>query len=83
MGEKVLEFSAQWDAEVHVWWCSNDTFPVTAEATAFDELIFHVFELPPEIAGLNSLAAASAPIEVHAIAAKRGAAAEPIYTGFR
>ena len=43
-----------------------------------DELIFHVVELPPEIARPNSLAAASDAIEVHAIAAKRGAAVGPI-----
>jgi hypothetical protein len=63
--KKVFEFTAQWDAEAHVWWCSNDILPVTTEAPTLDELLSHVKELAPEMAVINGLATAGDEIEVH------------------
>jgi Domain of unknown function (DUF1902) len=51
--EKTFEFTAEWDPEAGVWWCSNDDLPVTTEAPTFDELVARVMEIAPEIAAVN------------------------------
>jgi hypothetical protein len=66
--KKVFEFSAQWDPEARVWWCSNNALPVTTEAPTFEELISHVRDLTPEIAEMNGLAAVGDEIEIHVTA---------------
>jgi Domain of unknown function (DUF1902) len=65
--KKVFEFSAQWDPEAGVWWCSNDALPVTTEAPTFDELVTRVMEIAPEIAELNGIAPPGEEIEIHII----------------
>lgn len=62
---KVFEFSAQWDPEAGVWWCSNAELPVTTEAPTFDQLVTRVLEIAPEIAELNGIAPRGEEIEIH------------------
>jgi hypothetical protein len=75
--KKVFEFSARWDPEAHVWWCSNDVLPVTTVAPTFEELVSNVAELAPEIAGMNGLAAAGDEIEVHVTAERTQSVSVP------
>jgi hypothetical protein len=64
-----FEIRAKWDGEAGVWWCSNDELPLTTEAPTFDQLVVSVFEIAPEIAAENGLAAPPGDeIEVHVIA---------------
>ena len=65
---KAFEITAQWDAESGVWWCSNDELPMTTEAPTFEELVARVFEIAPEIAAENGLAAPGEEIELHIVA---------------
>ena len=68
--KKVFGFTAQWDAEGGVWWCSNDELPVVTEASTFEELVTRVSEIAPEIAAANGLASVGDEIEIHVVAEK-------------
>src|SRR5712691_922305 len=65
---KAFEITAQWDDEAGVWWCSNDELPLTTEAPTFEQLVARVFEIAPEIAAINGLAAPGDEIELHVFA---------------
>jgi Domain of unknown function (DUF1902) len=66
--KKLFEFTAQWDPETGVWWCSNDELPVTTEAPTFDELVARVMEIAPEMAEVNGLARSGEQIEIRVVA---------------
>jgi uncharacterized protein DUF1902 len=65
-----FEIRAEWDGEAGVWWCSNDDLPLTTEARTFEQLVSRVFEIAPEIAAENGLAARGEKIEAHVIAGR-------------
>jgi hypothetical protein len=65
---KSFQIRVEWDDEAGVWWCSNNELPLTTEAPTFEQLVSRVFEITPEIAAENGLAALGDDIEVHVIA---------------
>jgi hypothetical protein len=66
-----FEIRAEWDGEAGVWWCSNDELPLTTEAPTFEQLIFLVLKIAPEVAGENGLAWPGDEMEVHFTAGTR------------
>jgi hypothetical protein len=62
--KKIFEFSAHWDHEAGVWWCSNDELPVATEAPTFDELVARIMEIAPEMAEVNGLVPPGEQIEI-------------------
>jgi uncharacterized protein DUF1902 len=66
--KKVFQFSAQWDPEARVWWCTNDELPVATEAPTFEELVARVMEIAPEMAEVNGIAPPGEEIEIHVTA---------------
>jgi hypothetical protein len=63
-GKRVFEFTAQWDAEAGVWWCSNDELPASTQAPTFDELVARVMEIAPEMAEINRVVPPGELIEI-------------------
>lgn len=62
---KELTISAQFDAETHMWWVSNDELPLTTEASSLDALAARVKAIAPEIAALNGLVAEGEELKIH------------------
>jgi hypothetical protein len=75
--KRVFEFSAQWDPEAGVWWCSNDELPVTTEAPTFDELVARVMEIAPEMAETNGLVPSGGQIDIRVTAERVQSVAVP------
>jgi hypothetical protein len=61
---RIFEIRAGWDSEAGVG-CSSDELPLSTQAPTFQQFVSHVFEIVPEIAGENGLAALSEEMEVH------------------